>query len=76
MSGAGHSHLPLDKMSWAASQRALQEEGGEKASVSVMEPRQRFVSKTQEKHLLAHDFQLIPELFPSCTLSNGQSHKM
>lgn len=62
MSGAGHSHLPLDKMSWAASQRALQEEGGEKASVSVMEPHQRFASKSHEKHPLSHDLQLFPEL--------------
>ena len=39
MSRAGHSHLPLDEMSRAAgAQWALQEEGGEKASVSVMEP--------------------------------------
>ena len=62
MSRVGHSLLPLDKMSRAASQRVLQEEGGEKASVSVMEPHQRFASKSHEKHPLSHDLQLFPEL--------------
>ena len=63
MSRAGHSHLPLDKMSRAAgAQWALQEEGGEKASVSVMEPHQQFARKSHEKHPLSHDLQLFPEL--------------
>lgn len=67
MSRAGHSLLPLAKTSQAAGdQRALWRWGGEKASVSVMEPRQQLVSKTQEKHSLAHNFQLVSELFPSC----------
>ena len=75
MSRAGHSLLPLAKTSQASSdQRALWRWGGEKASVSVMEPRQQLIRKTREKHPLAHDFQLVSELLPSCTLSNGQFH--
>lgn len=63
MSRVGHSHLPLDGMSRAASaQWALQEEGGEKASVSVREPHQQFASKSHKKHPLSHDLQLFPEL--------------
>ena len=52
MSRAGHSHLPLDEMSRAAgAQWALQEEGGEKASVSVREPHQRFAANlTRSAH--------------------------
>lgn len=52
MSRVGHSHLPLDGMSRAASaQWALQEEGGEKASVSVREPHQQFAANlTRSTH--------------------------
>ena len=72
MSRAGHSLLPLAKMSLAASvQRALWRWGGEKASVSVMEPHQRCVNKTQEKHPLAHDFQLVSDFLHALCLTDN-----
>ena len=72
MSRAEHSLIPLAKMSLAASvQRALWRWGGEKASVSVMEPHQRCVNKTQEKHPLAHDFQLVSDFLHALCLTDN-----